>query len=143
MAEQHPTYTEAIAEIERLLATPRTAPSTDPPDGRLSERLFPSIGVKALRAQFGTPDVILAIAITVIADAKARKGFVAEPDISQVLDLIALHRWWERVELWQPKTVKIDRPTQIVTGKHVQFVRQPSKQPPKLLDIRWWTGERR
>ena len=141
MAEEHPTYTEALAEIERLLATPRTPASSNPP-GQLPERTFPAVGVKLLREQCGSPDGLLGAAVARLLVARDSQGPFGRPAIEDAIDLIALARWWYQAEAWAPRSVEIRKPTQVVTGRHVQFVRQPSKQPLKLWDLRWWMGER-
>jgi len=140
MVEEHPTYSEALAEIERLLVTRRTPAATNPPE-QLPERIYPGIGVKLLREQCGSPDGLLGAAVARLLVAKDSQGPFGRPAIEDALDLIALARWWYRTEAWAPRSLEIRKPTQIVTGNHVQFVRQAGKQP-ALFSLGWWRGRR-
>ena len=137
---EHPTYSEALAEIERLLVTRRTPAATNPPE-QLPERIYPGIGVKLLREQCGSPDGLLGAAVARLLVARDSQGPFGRPAIEDAIDLIALARWWLTAEAWAPRVVEIRRPTQIVTGKRVSFPRQASKRP-ALFSLGWWRGER-
>ena len=137
---KHPTYTEAMAEIERLLASVASPADSNPP-GQLPERVFPAVGVKLLREQCGSPDAILGAAVVRLLVARDSQGPFGRPAIEDAIDLIVLARWWLTAEAWAPRVVEIRRPTQIVTGKRVSFTRQASKRP-ALFSLGWWRGER-
>jgi hypothetical protein len=101
MADPTP-YTDALAEVERLLAG--TPPVTDP-----VEQDRPSFALARLREQAGTPDRLLAMASEIIWAGRERAGLLSDADCARVLALIAYAREWLQREAWRPEPIKLVR----------------------------------
>lgn len=147
MASQQSEDSAIVREAIAFLAAARTRAAAEVPDEVLAnddhipDAIFAAIGVARLREQFGSPDAVLRLAGEVALAAQARSGFLTGPDLAQVVDLIALARYWLRSECWRPLLVEIKRPTE-VQGRRVTFTRATSRRP-SVFSLAFWRGERR